>query len=98
MLSAIEDLPVRSMVTVSSAFMSSRRARTRRRISSASGRTLEMGSAARRAPARESNGVGRVPFLAIHHNPAHDGATLSYARPVNGFNCRPFHNLHTVAL
>src|SRR5712675_2099744 len=98
MLSAIEDLPVRSMVMVSSAFMSSRRARTKRRISSASGRTLEMGSAARRAPARESNGVGRVPFLSMHHNPAHDGASPRYARPVNGFNYRPFRNFHSVAL
>jgi len=43
MQSAIDDLPVRSMVTVSSASMSSRRARTRRRISSALGRTWRPG-------------------------------------------------------
>src|SRR5262245_49854986 len=81
MVSAIVDLSVRSMVTVSSAFISSRHARTRRRISSAVGRTLAFGrtafertvlgrtletdSAARWAPARETAGVGRVPFLSL---------------------------------
>src|SRR5438105_3892036 len=56
MASAIEVLPVRSMVTVSSAFMSSRRARIRRRVSLASGRCasgrLETDSGTRRARAR----------------------------------------------
>src|SRR5436190_3567400 len=98
MLSASEDLPVRSMVTVSSAFMSSRRARIRRSISSASGRTLEMGSAARRAPARETRGVGRVPFLSKHHAPPTTGQLTGYACSVNGFNHPPFRLLHTVAL
>src|SRR5258708_40014807 len=65
MASAIEVLPVRSMVTVSSAFMSSMRARTRRRVSLASGRTLETLSGARRALARESADVGRGPFLSL---------------------------------
>src|SRR5690242_19174299 len=37
----MEDLPRRSMVTVSSAFMSSRRSRTIFRVSSASGREVE---------------------------------------------------------
>src|SRR5260370_6499831 len=97
MLSASEDLPVRSMVTVSSAFMSSRRARIRRSISSASGHTLEMGSAARRAPARETS-VGRVPFLSKHHAPRTTGPLLGYACSVNGFNHRPFQILHSVAL
>ena len=71
MKSAIEVLPVRSMVTVSSAFMSSMLARTRRRVSSASGRTLETRSGARRAPARESAGVDRdrFPFTSFTASP-----------------------------
>src|SRR5258707_9934444 len=80
MVSAIEVLPARSMVTVSSAFMSSMRARTRRRVSLASGRTLATFSGARRAPARESVDEGRGPFLSFgkcHAQHRHGGLTVS---------------------
>src|SRR5437764_898229 len=53
MASAIVVLPVRSMVTVSSAFISSRRARMMRRVSLAVGR-WETAAGARRALARET--------------------------------------------
>ena len=61
------------MVTLSSAFMSSRRARTMRSVSLALGR-LEMGSGERRA-ARESAGVGRgpYPFSSLHSPGANRG-------------------------
>src|SRR5215211_6874205 len=62
MKSAIEVLPARSMVTVSSAFRSSIRARTRRRVSLVSGRTLEPATGALRGQARESAGVDRGAF------------------------------------
>src|SRR6516162_8603674 len=63
MVSAIVVLPARSMVTVSSAFMSSTRARTRRRVSLASGRTRETLDA---RGVREIAEVGRgpCPFVA----------------------------------
>src|SRR5579863_5897513 len=79
MASAIELLPARSMVTVSSAFRSSMRARTRRRVSLASGRTLETLAGARRTRARESVDVGRGPFL-----------SLAYATPNIGMAGRCF--------
>src|SRR5262249_26119493 len=59
-------LPERSIVTVSSAFMSSSRARIRRRVSSASGRTWETGSGTR-GETRESavGDRGPFPFVAL---------------------------------
>src|SRR5882724_7480224 len=59
MVSASALLPVRSIDRVSSAFMSSRLARTRRRVSAGSGRTLETGSGLKRA-ARESAVMDRA--------------------------------------
>ena len=65
MKSPMEDLPVRSMLTVSSAFMSSRRARTTLSVSCA----LTRGdTASGERDARESAGVGRgaYPFMLLH--------------------------------
>jgi hypothetical protein len=61
MRSAIEVLPVRSMVVVSSAFMSSRRVRIRLKVSWASSR-LETASGARRVAARGAAMAVRGPF------------------------------------
>jgi len=74
MLSAIVVLTERSMATVSSAFMSSRRARTVLSVPSALG-CRETGSGARRA--RESAGVirGFDPFDALH-SPRHEPGYL----------------------
>src|ERR1700690_841363 len=70
--SPIEDLPVISMVTLSSAFMSSRRARTMRNVSLALGRLgalerLETDTGERRV-ARETACVARgfYPFASLH--------------------------------
>src|SRR5262249_53381334 len=76
------------MVTVSSAFASSRLARITRRVSSASGRTWETASGTRDA-AREIAGVDRgpFPFTAMNARAPFPGLTsLRYARRVNGFN------------
>ena len=65
MKSASEVLPVRSMVTVSSAFMSSMRARTRRRASSASGRTLETWFGGATCASPGECGCGQGSFLSV---------------------------------
>src|ERR1700742_2092209 len=95
MKSAIADLPRRSMVMVSSAFISSRRARTRRSVSSVSLGTVETGAGLRRTPAREMAGVDRGPSFRFYEpfgstdrpwHPARGRHSQGYVRAVNGIN------------
>src|SRR4051812_42735586 len=87
MVSATEVFSRRSMVRVSSAFMSSRLKRTRRRVSSGLGRALETGWGLKRA-ARESAVMVSAsdPFGPSTPGTLPGARQESYAVPVKRFN------------